>query len=194
MGDLNENIEAKVFDDAVDKEFDDDNPQELILTNQILINHLRLLRPPVMAYRYAIYLFKDHEIMDQDVLNIAAGTGYESVILAKKGARVYAFDISQKSVQIAERRAILNEVQDRIKNEVMSVYEMKYPDGRFQFIYGGACLQHFELEKALKEVSRVLKPGGKAVFLEPLGASRFLQNVRNIVPIKKDKVSIKETS
>ena len=43
MGDLNENIEAKVFDDAVDKEFDDDNPQELILTNQILINHLRLL-------------------------------------------------------------------------------------------------------------------------------------------------------
>lgn len=182
-------IESKVFDKEVSAEFEKTGEKELVISEAVYKKHLNLSSPPDIAYRYALYLLKDSEIQKEPVLNIACGSGYESIILAKKGAYVFAFDISPKSVDMAQKRASLNNLTEKIHSEVMSVYNLNFCDCRFNYIYGNACLHHFELEKAIKEIHRVLKPGGKAIFCEPFGASKVFQAIRDLIPVKKNKVS-----
>lgn len=181
--------ESKAFDEAVLIEYARTQDQEHIIPQSILSHHLNLFSPPFIGYRYALYLLKDDEIRNQDVLNIACGTGYESVILAKKGAKVFAFDISLESVKIAQKKAILNKVSEKIHTEIMSVYDLGFSDETFKYVYGCACLHHFDREKALKEIHRVMKPGGMAVFFEPYSGSKWLKRFREFIPVKKAKIS-----
>lgn len=185
-----ENKEALAFDKGILNEFRNKSDTDLILSAEILKNHVGLTQPPKIAYRYAIFLLRDSEIEEKCVLNVACGSGYESIILAKKGAKVFAFDISSESVAIAIRRAQLNGVSERLVSEVMSVYNLKYSDGKFNYVFGSACLHHFDdIEKALKEISRVLKTGGRAVFFEPYGGSKILQKIRKMIPVRESKIS-----
>jgi len=189
---FDEKIEADSFDDAITKEYENLKDEDLIFPEQSLCSYLNVTSAPVISYRYAIYLLKESEIINQNILNVACGTGEEAVILAKKGANVFASDISPISVRVAQKRACLNSVADRIHAEVMSVYNLKFPDASFKYIYGNACLHHFDLEKAILEMYRVLKPGGIGIFREPVGNSRILQKIRDFIPIKKDIVSPNE--
>jgi len=182
--------ESESFDKLVQDEFGDEaKPENLLMGDDILINHVGLAKPPLMGYRYALYLLKDDDIKNKKVLNIASGTGYESVILARKGANVFAFDISESSVRVANERSKINGLSKQITTEVMSVYQLGYAGNSFDYVYGNACLHHFELEKGLMEIKRVLKTGGKAVFCEPLGSSELFKKIRNLVPVRKNIVS-----
>lgn len=49
-------------------------------------------------------------------------------------------------------------------------------------IYGIAILHHLDLEQAFKEIYKVLRPGGRAVFLEPLGHNVFVNIFRKLTP------------
>jgi len=51
----------------------------------------------------------------------------------------------------------------------MNAEELKFADDYFDIVCGGAILHHLDLNKALSEIARVLKPDGKAIFVEPLG-------------------------
>jgi SAM-dependent methyltransferase len=42
-----------------------------------------------------------------------------------------------------------------------------YPAGHFDAVYGSSILHHLELDAALAEAHRVLRPGGRVVFAEP---------------------------
>jgi ubiquinone/menaquinone biosynthesis C-methylase UbiE len=181
-----EAIEATLFDKEVSNAYEDN---KLILSKEKLEQYINFTSRPVLGFRYAFYLLKDSEIKDQKILNIACGTGYEAVVLAKKGAMVSAFDISPESIKIAKKRILLNNCSDRLRAEVMSVYDLKFDSSSFMYIFGIDCLHHFEIEKAMKEIHRVLKSGGKAIFFEPLGASEVFQRLRNYIPIAKDKTS-----
>ena len=184
-----EKTEAKVFDEQIHVEYAKIKEKDLLFPKGNLRYHLDLSSPPLMSYRYAIFLLNDCEIKDQTILNIACGSGYESIILAYKGANIKAFDISPLSVRLAERRALVNELSHKIHTEIMSVYNMRFADKTFKYVYGNACLHHFDLEVAIKEIYRVLKPNGFAVFHEPFGASKALQTIRNFIPIEKQVVS-----
>jgi SAM-dependent methyltransferase len=185
-----ETAELESFDKLVHDEFGDNfSEEDLKLSDDIMAHHVGLKKAPIMGYRYALYRLKDSDINGENVLNIAAGTGYESIILARKGGRVFAFDISPVSVEIAKKRARVNGLSGRITTEVMSVYQLTYTDNMFEYVYGNACLHHFELEKGLTEIKRVMKKGGKAVFCEPLGSSELFKTIRSLVPIRKNIVS-----
>lgn len=181
--------EAEAFDAHTLDQYENLKDDDLVIPEVNLKQHLNLSFPPLRAYAYAIYLLKDSEIKDQYVLNIACGTGYESVILARKGGNVVSFDISPLSVRIAQKMAVVNKLSDKIHTEVMSVYDMKFSNQTFQYVYGNACLHHFDLDGAMKEMRRILKPGGVAVFHEPFSGSKLLQKIRDLVPIEKNVVS-----
>jgi 2-polyprenyl-3-methyl-5-hydroxy-6-metoxy-1,4-benzoquinol methylase len=138
--------------------------------------------PPGNAYVYSVQRLGD--IRDKAVLDFGCGNGFLSVILAKRGARVWGFDISGKSIEAANRRARANGLENRVHFEKVSSYDLPYSDEMFDFVIGLDILHHIDIEKTGLEVARVLKKGGRAVFREPFGDSPLLQGIRTIVPVK----------
>jgi len=121
------------------------------------------------------------------VLDAGCGDGWLSVILARRGAQVEGFDVSSEAVATATARAAANGVSDRTSFKVASFYELPYPDATFDLAIGQAILHHVgDKEKAAAELHRVLKPGGRAVFNEPLGTSLMLERLRRLVPVPSE--------
>ena len=50
----------------------------------------------------------------------------------------------------------------------MDANNLSFPDNNFDIVYGGAILHHLDIEQSVGHIHRVLKPGGKILFLEPL--------------------------
>jgi SAM-dependent methyltransferase len=112
-------------------------------------------------------------------LDCGCGTGFVTVLLARKGARVSAFDISPQHVDITRRRVEKNGVSHRIDRiDPMSLETIDFPDDSFDIVYGGHILHHTRLDLSVPQVARVLRSPGKAVFVETLATNRPLIWVR----------------
>jgi SAM-dependent methyltransferase len=64
----------------------------------------------------------------------------------------------------------------------MNAEELAFPDGTFDAVCGTGILHHLNLEQAAAEIRRVLKPGGRAVFIEPLGHNPLINLFRRLTP------------
>jgi ubiquinone/menaquinone biosynthesis C-methylase UbiE len=97
-------------------------------------------------------------------LELGCGTGVFLERVARCGAQVHGLDLSEDLLEKARARvAVLpNVVVDRGNAEASP-----YPDGHFDAVYGSSILHHLDLDAALAEAHRVLKPGGRVVFAEP---------------------------
>jgi SAM-dependent methyltransferase len=118
----------------------------------------------------------------KDVLEIAAGNGIDACIGAHNGANVHAYDISDASVQMIRRRARVNGVSQRVKLQVTGDFTAAFPGQRFDAVIGYAALHHIPLEGLAQQVYDRLKPGGVAVFAEPVINSRWLHRLRRLIP------------
>jgi SAM-dependent methyltransferase len=116
------------------------------------------------------------------VLEIGAGTAWDSVILARRGAHVVETDISPVGVEIARRRFEDNGVGDRAEADVMAAEHITFPSGSFDLVFGRAVLHHIDAQRAPEEIVRVLKVGGRAVFMEPLSENPVLDFARDYLP------------
>lgn len=116
------------------------------------------------------------------VLEYGCGFGKMAVLLAKSNARVTAFDLSPASVAVGRKRASLAEVENRIDFCVSAGERLPYADESFDVIIGKAILHHVDVDHGRHDLYRVLAPGGKAVFTEPLGMNPVLNFVRDYVP------------
>jgi len=105
-------------------------------------------------------------IKGKKILDIGCGAGETSVYFALKGARVDACDLSPEMIRAAEKLAGLHGAN--IRTKVGAAESLPFPDGEFDLVFGNGILHHSENVPALREIRRVLKPGGKAAFIEPL--------------------------
>lgn len=142
--------------------------------------------------QYQFYLLGD--LSGKVVCDYACGDGADSILLAANGAHtIHAFDISNSAVDIAQRRAKLCGIQEKIKVTLDNAEQLNYETDYFDALYGSSVLHHLNIEKAAKEVRRVLKPGGHAVFREPFEQSRFLASIIKLIflisPLKPDAVT-----
>jgi SAM-dependent methyltransferase len=110
--------------------------------------------------------------------------GREATTFARAGAEVYGFDISEKMTQAIEAFAERLNLADRIKVQAMPFEVLQYLDSYFDIAYGSAILHHIDLEQGASELRRVLKPGGRASFIEPLGTNPFLTFARRHLPYR----------
>ncbi len=73
-------------------------------------------------------------------------------------------------------------VQDRVTLEIMNAEDLTFPDESFDVVCGMGILHHLALKAAMPEIRRVLKPNGRAVFLEPMGHNPAIQLFRTLTP------------
>jgi ubiquinone/menaquinone biosynthesis C-methylase UbiE len=100
------------------------------------------------------------------VLEIAPGPGYLSVALAKLGPfKITGLDISQSFVRMASEYAKREGVVARFIHG--SASDIPLEDGLFDLVVCRAAFKNFsEPLKAVNEMHRVLKPGGRAIIID----------------------------
>ena len=99
------------------------------------------------------------------VLEVAPGPGYFAIELAKLGGDVTGLDISHTFVEIARRNAA--EAGVKVDFQHGNASQIPFPDSSFDFLLCRAAFKNFsEPVKALREMHRVLKPGGKALIID----------------------------
>ncbi len=114
------------------------------------------------------------------MLEYGCGPGSQAFALAGMGARITGIDISDVAIKLAAEEAVRLGVQPEFK--VMNAEALEFPDRYFDRIIGSAIIHHLELHKAYQEIVRCLKPGGKAVFIEPLGHNPIINLYRWLTP------------
>lgn len=89
-------------------------------------------------------------------------------------------NISQRELNVGIEAARHTRLQPRF--EIMDAHQLAFPDGHFDVVFGTGMLHHLELERALGEIRRVLKPGGVMLFLEPQDNNPIGRIVRRLTP------------
>jgi len=105
----------------------------------------------------ARYNFLFPFIRGKKVLDIACGTGYGTSMYQDNGAEAYGIDLSEEAIQHAK------EHYPRVNFQVGNMAQISFPDCFFDVVTSFESLEHVEKETGiafLKEVKRVLKPGG----------------------------------
>ncbi len=113
-------------------------------------------------------------------LDFGCGHGMAAVVLARRGAAVTAFDLSPGYLHEARRRALANGAQ--IELVQADGERLPFAAGSFDRVWGNAVLHHLDLPVAARELHRVLRPGGLAVFCEPWGENVLLDWARRRLP------------
>jgi SAM-dependent methyltransferase len=100
---------------------------------------------------------------NSSVLEIGCGTGMLSIEIGKRNAHLTAVDISEDLLEIAKN----NNSQSGIHFMVEDACNMTFESGKFDLVIGSSAFHHLDVDSAIREFYRVLKPGGKLVFTEP---------------------------
>lgn len=103
---------------------------------------------------------------DDDILEVGCGMGKFTFPLLKRGYKLTGLDLSPVLLQ-----KLLEHNENRFKIDLVATDILDAPDAlnnRFDYVIGFFTLHHFmNLDTYIKAMSRLLKPGGSIIFLEP---------------------------
>ncbi len=114
---------------------------------------------------------------DEQVLDVGCGNGLLLIGAAQQlttgtavGVDIWRSDLeSDNGPETVLHNAALAGVADRVQVHDANAQEMPFPDGRFDVVLTSLMLHHMDntgREKAMREMARVLKPGGKLVVVD----------------------------
>ena len=135
----------------------------------------------VRADRRAKYFVEVAKITAKDsVLEIGCGTGlFTGKVFDLTGAKITATDLSED---------LLNLAKAKNPNAVFMVddaMKMSFKNETFDVVFGSSVLHHLDMTIALKEILRVMKPGGRMVFAEPNMINPQILVQKNVPYIKE---------
>lgn len=107
----------------------------------------------------------------QDILEIGADTGWSCNQLTRAGHNVLGIDINHH----LELRDLWLKNKAYFELAQVDMNDMPFKDGVFDVVFASASIHHSpKIQETAKEFYRVLKPGGKIIFLrEPISGDRF---------------------
>jgi sterol 24-C-methyltransferase len=102
------------------------------------------------------------------VLDAGSGEGDVAIRMASRfGLRVEGVDLIDFNVRKARRKAQRSGLQDRVRFHRMDYSDLRFPDHTFDAVYTMETLVHaFDHKRALQELHRVIRPGGRIVLFE----------------------------
>jgi ubiquinone/menaquinone biosynthesis C-methylase UbiE len=121
------------------------------------------------------------QVSGKRVCEIGCGSGGLTRELASRGAYVSASDVSAEAVKLARK---INEefIPKQVDVNEMDACNLLYNNESFDLVVGISVLHHVDIDKATGEIYRILKPGGKAVFIEPLAHNPISNLWRKLSP------------
>lgn len=114
------------------------------------------------------------------ILDLGCGFGEASVWFALQGAEVKALDISSQMLKCVSALAKKHGVEKKVVPVKAAAEKMPLESGSVDLVFGGNILHHVDTVAVAQEIKRVLKPGGKAVFIEPLGYNPVINIYRKM--------------
>jgi ubiquinone/menaquinone biosynthesis C-methylase UbiE len=132
-----------------------------------LVAHGRLTRTEADAWK--VVLTRLLPPAPAKILEVGAGTGVMSLLLAELGYSVTATDISKGMLDEARRKA--SERRLAIAFEIADAEALPFGEKTFDAVFGRHILWTLPYpDRALGEWRRVLKPGGRLVLVDSLAA------------------------
>jgi len=119
----------------------------------------------------------------QKVLDLGFGTGALTLRAAQKGAKVKGIDINPQMLEIAQKQAIKKNLIQNIELCEMGVAELGSEESEsYDVVISGLCfseLSEDELIYTLKEVKRILKPGGFLLIADEVRPKSISKRILN---------------
>lgn len=113
------------------------------------------------------------------VLEVASGSGGPAIFLAqRRGCRITGIDVNLHGVEVATRRARAEGMSDRvIFRETDADAALPFSDHAFDAVICIDAANHFAHRlRVLQEWHRILKPGGRALFTDPVVITGLVSN------------------
>lgn len=97
----------------------------------------------------------------RDILEVGCGLGTDTVRFARAGAQVTAVDLTAAAVELTARRLGDEGLNGEVRQA--DAEQLPFADGSFDLVYSWGVLHHTpDTARAIREVGRVLRPGGEA--------------------------------
>lgn len=117
----------------------------------------------------------------RDILEYGCGAISQGVTLSSVSRSLTGIDISTVAIDKANAAAAKNGLSN-VHYLAMNAEKMTFPDDSFDLVFGRGIIHHLDLESSFESIRRVLRPGGTALFWEPLGHNPVLNRYRQWTP------------
>lgn len=131
-------------------------------------------------------------IKGKKVLDYGCGTGFNIKWLAFLAKEVVGIDLSEKSLAIAKKMVLDNSLNN-VELIVMDCEKLEFSDNSFDVVFDGGTFSSLDIEIALPELKRVLKPGGHVIGIETFGHNPFINLKRKFNKITKNRTEWAES-
>jgi ubiquinone/menaquinone biosynthesis C-methylase UbiE len=154
------------------------------------IFHPRYMRLTADASGKPFSLFVDFGALEgKDVLDVGIGSGIATQMLAEAGANVTGVDLTDWAVETTRRRLAAFGLDADVRQA--DAEQLPFDDASFDLVFSWGVIHHSsDMDRALRELVRVCRPGGEIVlmvyhrrslfFLVYRGFQRFLPIARRL--------------